>query len=383
MAVIQPWRDEALRPTGAPAVGWEVPAFSEALDHTAGAEAVVRADAQGAILWVRSPGADRAAMVYEVPELAAATAARDTAILQARAREQAGVAALWMVLGLLLVGSAAAFGHLQRGTWLIAVIFLTPAVIQWQQSRRAQRRLAADWTGYAQDSIGQHQVTWWLALRDHMRWLAIGLAAGIALVSILGLVLRTNRAAAVDLAAIQDGEVWRLLTGPILHAGPIHGIMNLAVWIWLSGWCAALFGRRVVLPVFLGSMVLGALATITIGSGGPSVGISGGLMGLLGLLSVAAWRWRRHAMPALSRTVLLNLALIAGVGAIGTGIIDNAAHLGGLVGGVLAGVAIVPRDPGPRATGVWWDWADRLAIAVLVAAIGGAGWLVWHASGGG
>jgi membrane associated rhomboid family serine protease len=106
-------------------------------------------------------------------------------------------------------------------------------------------------------------------------------------------------------------------------------------------------------------------------------------MGLLGLLSVAAWRWRRHAMPALSRTVLINLALIAGVGAIGTGIIDNAAHLGGVVGGVLAGMAIVPRDPGPRATGVWWDWADRLAIAVLVAAIGGAGWLVWHASGGG
>jgi membrane associated rhomboid family serine protease len=88
-------------------------------------------------------------------------------------------------------------------------------------------------------------------------------------------------------------------------------------------------------------------------------------------------------MPALSRTVLINLALIAGVGVIGTGIIDNTAHLGGVVGGVVAGVAIVPRDPGPRATGVWWDWADRLAIAVLVAAIGGAGWLVWHASGGG
>lgn len=225
---------------------------------------------------------------------------------------------------------------------------------------------------------GRILVGLWLSRRDRIAVIAWTLGAGIAIVSIMGLALHGIPVVAVERDAIQAGEVWRFLTGPILHGGPIHGIMNVVVWIWLTGWCASLFGRRVVIPVFLVSMLCGAVATITIGSGGPSVGISGGLMGLIGLLGVAAYRWRDCPMPGLATTVLLNLGLIAGLGLIGVGIIDNAAHLGGLLGGAALGYGIVPRAPGPRVDSRLWVWAERCAIAALSAAIIGAGWLIWR-----
>jgi membrane associated rhomboid family serine protease len=377
-----PWHDPQWRPTGPPALGWEVPAREDYLATPKAAAAVLAADIRGKIAWIRQPGDAIACTPYEVsePAMAAAIRIRDRQCLQARGSEQRSQLLLWLFVGGMMVLPSYLSTPHQGHFWLFMLmfLFLAPPAIRLWQLHRSRRSLERDWSAYARDQSDHILAAAWLAKRDRIHWLAWSLATGIALVSIAGLILHRLDAADVDRTRILTGESWRLLTGPILHGGVLHGVMNLTCWIWLATWCAALFGRPVVVPAFLMSMLLGSLATITIGSGQPSVGISGGLMGLIGVLAFAAWRWRDQSPPGLRATVALNLLLIAGIGVVGIGIVDNAAHLGGLLGGLLCGWWTVPAGPGPRASGTAWAWIERIAVFILSAAILGAGWLVWY-----
>jgi rhomboid protease GluP len=73
------------------------------------------------------------------------------------------------------------------------------------------------------------------------------------------------------------------------------------------------------------------------------VGISGGLFALVGALLVAGLRHRRMLPPPMRRMlvrapveiIVLNLGL-----GMALPMIDNAAHLGGLAGGVLLGLGL-------------------------------------------
>ena len=116
--------------------------------------------------------------------------------------------------------------------------------------------------------------------------------------------------------------------------------------------------------VFLASIVGGALASLWLSGGRPSVGASGGVMGVLGFLTVILVL-HRAGIPRPYKTNLLQAILIMSIfGALGAQYIDNAAHAGGLLIGGLLGIALVPS--GER---VWEYRAPRL-VTIL-------GWLSW------
>ena len=93
-----------------------------------------------------------------------------------------------------------------------------------------------------------------------------------------------------------------------------------------------------MLPVLWGGVLAGSLASFATNPH-PSVGISGGLFALVGALLAVGLRHRRALPPPARRMlvrapieiIVLNLAL-----GLALPIIDNAAHLGGLAGGVPA-----------------------------------------------
>lgn len=135
-------------------------------------------------------------------------------------------------------------------------------------------------------------------------------------------------------------ETWRLLTANFLHIGALHlGVNSFSLYV-VGRAVEYLFGRRRLLFIFLFAGVAGAAASAVLGM--PmvmSAGASGAIFGLLGAVI-----WYRIASPLGDRIswrpLLLTLALNLSIGLALHRIIDNWNHMGGLVGGLLAAVAV-------------------------------------------
>jgi membrane associated rhomboid family serine protease len=145
--------------------------------------------------------------------------------------------------------------------------------------------------------------------------------------------------------AVWQGEVWRLLTGPLLHANFMHLYFNVLVLLVLGTVVEALAGWPLFAAILLFSMLGGSLFSLVL-LPATSVGISGGLMGLIGFLTMLGYFHRDHLPPGFLRSMLTSIALIAAIGLVGFSYIDNAAHLGGLVVGIVLGFILArKRDP--------------------------------------
>lgn len=95
--------------------------------------------------------------------------------------------------------------------------------------------------------------------------------------------------------------------------------------------------------VFFFSAFLGSVFSQMIGFGERSIGASGGIIGMIGFLAVAAYTYKEFFPRSYFKMLLQNLALIAFIGIVGFAIIDNAAHLGGLIGGVGLGFLLLKK----------------------------------------
>jgi len=168
-----------------------------------------------------------------------------------------------------------------------------------------------------------------------------------------------------------SGEWWRLLTNIFVHGGLLHIAFNM--WcLWnLGELCESLYGRWTFGTIYLICGLGASVASATRHPYVPSVGASGAIFGLAGAL-IAAFKLGEFSVPrsALSGTlrslgafVVYNLIF----GAVIPGI-DNTAHVGGLITGLIVGALIAviapQQDQAPR----------RMAVFVLMILIlaGGA-----------
>jgi rhomboid protease GluP len=175
--------------------------------------------------------------------------------------------------------------------------------------------------------------------------------------------------------ATGDGEWWRLGTAMFVHFGIVH----LAVNMWaLSDSCRfveRLYGQVRFLAIYFAGGVAGNLFSLLAhGDRAVSGGASGAIFGAYGALLVLLWRERRQVDPVEFRWLFGGVAAFAAV-TIAMGLlipgIDNAAHLGGLACGALAGRALATPlsalSPAPGA-GRWWAAAAMLGVVVAVVA---------------
>lgn len=351
-----PWRED-------PAETWEVPALTTGHPSR---EAAARALTTLPAAWMRRPGERRIESVYTEPAFAEALAERDSRALWPRIR------AVWTrSLPFLAIIALGTIGTGQeRLSFIILGLLILANLVSCAEILGQGRRLRRDWDGYARSQDQALRAALWISARPSLGRMAGFLAAAIALVGLVAVAggPRTVLNLAVDSERIRDGAWWLLFTGPLLHGSLMHGIFNLFAWYWLANWTSQLLGRAQVLPVFVVSMVVGALVTTALGKN-LSVGISGGVMGILGLLFVAALRWHRNAPPGLVRAIVITLALMGGLTITAREGIDHGAHLGGLVAGLAFGAMSVPGRPGPLARGGGWTFLHRVALLVLVASL--------------
>jgi rhomboid protease GluP len=170
-----------------------------------------------------------------------------------------------------------------------------------------------------------------------------------------------------------SGEWWRLLTNVFVHGGIIHIAFNM--WcLWnLGQLCESLYGRWTYAAIYLICGLGASLASAAWHPYVPSVGASGAIFGLAGAL-IAAFKLGEFSVPrsALSGTlrslgafVVYNLIF----GFILPGV-DNTAHIGGLITGLIVGALIAllaPRqEQAPRRVAVFLV----VILALTVGAIG-------------
>ncbi len=98
--------------------------------------------------------------------------------------------------------------------------------------------------------------------------------------------------------------------------------------------------RPLVPIVFLFSGLVGTVFSLLLYPNVTSVGASGGILGLLGLVTVAVWSKPDVYPKRYLRRMIEAIALTALFGVVGFAFIDNAAHLGGLLGGLGIGLLV-------------------------------------------
>jgi rhomboid protease GluP len=164
----------------------------------------------------------------------------------------------------------------------------------------------------------------------------------------------------------QGHEWYRLVTAMFLHGGLIHIGFNMMVFLDLGPIVEEVYGsaRYLFLYVVMGafSFLVSALA------GHFSLGASGAILGLVGLLIAITTKRGGSAMRELRSRLISWVVTIFAMGLLFTGLrTDNWAHGGGLAAGFFLGKVLADRQPlngseKTRAYALGW-----LAGAVLVA----------------
>lgn len=142
--------------------------------------------------------------------------------------------------------------------------------------------------------------------------------------------------------ATQDGEWWRLFTAMFLHFGAMHLVLNCYA-LWDAGQLAErMYGHGRFLAIYLLSGLGGNLLSLVVqGNSAVSGGASGAIFGIYAAVLVFLWR-ERAAIHAYEFRWLFGAGCAFAVLTIVLGFvipgIDNAAHIGGFITGLLASI---------------------------------------------
>lgn len=184
-----------------------------------------------------------------------------------------------------------------------------------------------------------------------------------------------------------DHQYWRFVTPVFIHVNLPHLLINMySLWV-IGPWVEKLYGSAKFVVFWVAAGIAGVLASyLTFIPGAhpgvlasflikaedvPSAGASGALFGLVGVLFVFGIKYRRELPEGFKRAfgtgmlpiIILNL----GIGFLGRGFIDNAAHLGGLLSGAaLAGVISYKRPGLPTGVTIAWRVLQILALLLVL-----------------
>jgi rhomboid protease GluP len=167
---------------------------------------------------------------------------------------------------------------------------------------------------------------------------------------------------------VLSGEYYRLVTNLFLHWDVMHIGFNM--WaLWAIGQSVEeLYGSSKFLVMYLLSGIAGSLASLLMHPHTDSAGASGAIFGVFGaflvFLKLKENQLNRTAARAATRSiiVLLIFNLVFGMT---HAFIDNAAHVGGFIGGLLAGLTTCPKDVYSKK----WSMSNLIATALLAAAL--------------
>ena len=142
----------------------------------------------------------------------------------------------------------------------------------------------------------------------------------------------------------KNGEFYRLFTCIFLHAGFAHILCNMYSLYVIGPQVESFFGKLKYLFIFIFSGISGSILSLAFASDNlVSVGASGAIFGLLGAICYFGYHYRVYLGNVLKSQIIPVIVLNLFIGFCVTGI-DNFAHIGGLIGGVFAAMAVGVPD---------------------------------------
>jgi len=139
-----------------------------------------------------------------------------------------------------------------------------------------------------------------------------------------------------------DGEYWRLLSSCFLHIGILHLAMNMYALLYIGFLLEPLLGKTRFTTAYLLTGLLASLNSLWWHELTVSAGASGAVFGMYGVFlallttNLIEKTTRKDLLSSIGIFVAYNLLFGLKDG------IDNAAHLGGLISGLVLGYAFTP-----------------------------------------
>lgn len=199
--------------------------------------------------------------------------------------------------------------------------------------------------------------------------IAILVSIGVVFLSELLLpIIDVRDLVGLDKPLFAQGEIWRIFTSAVVHDGFIHVMFNGYALFILGRLTETVSHRSNVPLVFLVSAFCGGLLSFIFLPVGNSVGASGGVVGILGFLTVYGFKRRKLMTNSLLKNMLFNIALIGFLGVFVIPNVDNFGHLGGLLAGAALGFLIVPGDlyKDPREAGTVLRYAGIASLLFVI-----------------
>lgn len=139
---------------------------------------------------------------------------------------------------------------------------------------------------------------------------------------------------------VHGGDVYRLITAGFMHANVFHLITNMYSLYVIGEQVESFVGKAKYLAIYFFSMVIGNLLSCLVnGPTGWALGASGAIFGLMGALVYFGYHYRLYLDSVLKTQIIPLIFINLMVGFMFSNI-DNAGHIGGLVGGLFMTMAV-------------------------------------------
>ena len=158
----------------------------------------------------------------------------------------------------------------------------------------------------------------------------------VFILQIMGIV--TFDSFAIIPSAVKNGQIYRLLTGALMHANLEHIVANLFSFINVGSYCEINTNKKSYsIAIFLSMLLSGIFVTIF--SNAYTVGFSGVVFGILGYFAVLLYKddgqWDQKDLYLVGRMIIPNIIVSFMPG------VSLSGHAGGFLGGIIAGLLFI------------------------------------------
>lgn len=165
--------------------------------------------------------------------------------------------------------------------------------------------------------------------------------------------------------AVRYGEIYRLITAIFIHGGFLHISLNMYALYILGKQLESFYGSARFFIIYMFSGLTGSLLSMAFLGNTFSIGASGAIFGLFGSLLYFGYHYRVYLGNTIKSQIIpiILLNFIIGFGISG---IDQFAHLGGLLGGMIISMAVGVKYKSSKIERVNGIIISALALIFLV-----------------
>ena len=162
-----------------------------------------------------------------------------------------------------------------------------------------------------------------------------------------------------------DGEWWRLISSCFLHIGIFHLLMNMYALLYIGLLLEPYLGKSRFLSAYLITGIAGSAASLYWNELTISAGASGAIFGMYGVF--LAMLTTNLIEKSARKALLTSIAVFVGYNLLNglKGGIDNAAHIGGLVSGLIVGYSFYPSLVKPNIPKLKFGTIGLLSLLIL------------------